>query len=400
MATAVLAAGQVRRTSRVSEDAIRGTAAWLLVLFALMGGLGLQWDEAWHRSVGRDQFWTPPHILLYSSTALVGLTCLVVVLWDSWRHRAGTEVNDGNTVRVLGFVHAPLGFVVAGLGALLTALAAPLDNYWHELYGIDVALWAPFHMMGALGGAIAHFGGIFIWASLLTGAKRRGAASEVRWYSVGLLWTIGSTVQMSLALSAPGLINFTMLVVGPLRLMTYPILLAAGVTFGYILLKRLLPLAGSATFMAGLLLLLAFLQDLFVPWAVHTSVAQQGLSFRSPAVEPRFNLAALEFQLALLILALVVDAAPWFAQALSRRQLSIDGTVLGLLAWILGTGASLAVFRGGPARLAEIATIPGRIPQPPTYAAMLLALLICLVIAALCAQLAGGTAEVLSRSTR
>jgi hypothetical protein len=31
--------------------------------------------------------------------------------------------------------------------ALLSAIAFPLDNYWHQLYGLDVTIWSPFHVM-------------------------------------------------------------------------------------------------------------------------------------------------------------------------------------------------------------------------------------------------------------
>ena len=27
--------------------------------------LGLQWDISWHESIGRDEFLTPPHLVIY-----------------------------------------------------------------------------------------------------------------------------------------------------------------------------------------------------------------------------------------------------------------------------------------------------------------------------------------------
>src|SRR5204863_8206234 len=52
--------------SRAAEDApgIARTASAVLVAAALIA-VGLTWDIAWHRSVGRDTFWTAPHVVEY-----------------------------------------------------------------------------------------------------------------------------------------------------------------------------------------------------------------------------------------------------------------------------------------------------------------------------------------------
>ena len=35
---------------------------WLALISVSSAVLGAQWDIAWHRSIGRDTFWSPPHI--------------------------------------------------------------------------------------------------------------------------------------------------------------------------------------------------------------------------------------------------------------------------------------------------------------------------------------------------
>jgi hypothetical protein len=101
--------------------------------FSIQGSFGLAWDIQWHASVGRDSFWTPPHILVYSGVAGAGLIAFAVVLIDIWRyHRGAPGVDGASTTPVLWLFHAPLGFIVSGFGSLTLHIAAPLDSYWHE----------------------------------------------------------------------------------------------------------------------------------------------------------------------------------------------------------------------------------------------------------------------------
>jgi hypothetical protein len=50
----------------------------------------------------------------------------------------------------LGLSGTP-GFLLAACGIALTVLAAPIDDLWHRLFGIDVTLWSPPHLLGLLG---------------------------------------------------------------------------------------------------------------------------------------------------------------------------------------------------------------------------------------------------------
>src|SRR5438046_2872657 len=157
-----------------SERRLRGVGGLLLLWLGLQGAVGLAWDIQWHNSVGRDSFFTAPHLLMYSSVALAGLLCVGVVLLDTHRYRRGAGGDTGNSICVFGIFHAPLGFVLAGFGLLAIVLAAPLDNYWHDLYGLDVTIWAPFHVMGLIGLVIAKLGVVYTWSALQTRARRVG----------------------------------------------------------------------------------------------------------------------------------------------------------------------------------------------------------------------------------
>src|SRR6266487_3264265 len=160
---------QFSKPPDLAERRLRRIGAWLMLILALQAELGLAWDRNWHDLVGRNEFFTPPHIMLYSGIAVSGLIALFVVLIDTYRYYKKTPgVDDNSTVRILRFFHAPLGYVILGFGALIDLLAAPFDNYWHILYGIDVTLWSPFHLMGTVGGILAGLGAAYIFASEAT----------------------------------------------------------------------------------------------------------------------------------------------------------------------------------------------------------------------------------------
>ena len=62
--------------------------------------VGLIWDISWHRTVGRDTFWTYPHVLEQFAATLSGLSCGWLVLRTTF---AGDDAARGSTVRFWGF---------------------------------------------------------------------------------------------------------------------------------------------------------------------------------------------------------------------------------------------------------------------------------------------------------
>src|SRR5215472_762630 len=126
------------------------TLRLVLGLTALLGAIifleGTSWDIQWHSYIGRDRTLIPPHIMMLSGVALSGISGLLSVLIESaWARRNPLIAKYG-----VGFAEifsGPLGAYIVGFTALTAAVAFPLDAYWHALYGIDVAIWAPFHIM-------------------------------------------------------------------------------------------------------------------------------------------------------------------------------------------------------------------------------------------------------------
>src|SRR6266487_3085263 len=52
--------------SDLGERRLRRISAWFMLFFLFQGQLGPTWDREWHAYGGRDWFWTPPHILIYT----------------------------------------------------------------------------------------------------------------------------------------------------------------------------------------------------------------------------------------------------------------------------------------------------------------------------------------------
>src|SRR3977135_2034856 len=42
--------------------------------------VGSLWDISWHISIGRDTFWTPPHLLIQLCAAIGGLTAIYLIV--------------------------------------------------------------------------------------------------------------------------------------------------------------------------------------------------------------------------------------------------------------------------------------------------------------------------------
>ncbi|WP_309572452.1 hypothetical protein, partial [Deinococcus sp.] len=114
------------------------------LLGILLSFFGLSWDIQWHADVGPDTFWTLPHLFVYAGSALTGLACLSVSLISS--KLAGRQPDPAWLPVLGGRFHAPVGFVVTGLGALGFLLFGLFDQWWHLIYGFDVALSSPPHI--------------------------------------------------------------------------------------------------------------------------------------------------------------------------------------------------------------------------------------------------------------
>lgn len=124
-------------------------------LASLFTVVGILWDISWHKSIGRDKFLSPPHILVYLGAIFAGLFSGVQVIWSSFRPTAATKATH---IKVWGVFYSSLGSLFCIWGAIAMLTSAPFDDWWHSAYGLDVTILSPPHTLLAMGMIFLQFG--------------------------------------------------------------------------------------------------------------------------------------------------------------------------------------------------------------------------------------------------
>jgi len=354
---------QFSKPPDLAERRLRRIGAWLMLILALQAELGLAWDRNWHDLVGRNEFFTPPHIMLYSGIAVSGLIALFVVLVDTYRYyKKKSGVDDHSTVRILHFFHAPLGYVILGFGALIDLLAAPLDNYWHILYGIDVTLWSPFHLMGTVGGIVIGLGIAFVFASEAVN-ERQSAYPPRRFLGLsGLEWGTLLVLSAYMNLNIPANTAFIPVTLGSLQFITYPLPLAFTAAFCLVAAAKFTRKRGSALKTALLLWIETVYTMAFVPVAISIMVTRLGLHFRFPNLPgrlPVFNVTLALLPLVFVASALIVDGIVF-----SKRQHATGKNDTLFRVWLPGALVALPALILPPLIIEFVMSIPFLLPLP------------------------------------
>jgi hypothetical protein len=167
---------------------------WCAALAVTSVTIGAHWDVSWHRSIGRDTFWTPAHIAIYMCGVLAGICCGYLILNTTFRK---PREFVASSVSVFGF-RAPLGAFLAAWGGLTMLTSAPFDNWWHSAYGLDVKIISPPHTVLVLGIFAVDIGTFF----LITAAMNRAEGAlfrKLQWllvYLGGLLLVLTMFFRM------------------------------------------------------------------------------------------------------------------------------------------------------------------------------------------------------------
>ena len=129
---------------------IAGIPAYVfaVTLSSLLVIVGILWDISWHRTIGRDAFLSPPHLLIYMGAVFGGLFSGLQVLWNSFNGSADVKAS---LIKVWGFFYSSLGAMFCIWGAVAMLTSAPFDDWWHNTYGLDVVILSPPHTVLALG---------------------------------------------------------------------------------------------------------------------------------------------------------------------------------------------------------------------------------------------------------
>ena len=171
----------------------------LLTVFAgLCLTVGILWDISWHSTIGRDNFWTPAHIMVYLGGSLGGLVGGWLVLQATfWRRQAMAST----TVGVLGF-RGPIGAWVAIWGASAMLISAPFDDWWHNAYGLDVRILSPPHVLLALGMYHVVMGAVILAWSWMNNSSQpvRARYAWFLTFAVGIQLTLASMLILEISL--------------------------------------------------------------------------------------------------------------------------------------------------------------------------------------------------------
>jgi hypothetical protein len=168
--------GRIRVLARAGAWAERhtGLPAWASLPSMLMGValltavLGMYWDISLHIDNGRDAgpLANPAHYLI-----LIGLYGVLVAGVMSIA-LAGTERPAKTAVHLGGGWWAPVGGLMMAACGAFALTGFPLDDMWHRLFGQDVTLWGPTHLMLIGGASLATLGGMVLMGEGITTVGR------------------------------------------------------------------------------------------------------------------------------------------------------------------------------------------------------------------------------------
>jgi hypothetical protein len=309
--------GRIKLLERVGAWSERhtGLPAWaslpsmLLGVSLLTAVLGMYWDISLHIDNGRDAgpLANPAHYLI-----LIGLYGVLVAGVMSIA-LAGTERPTKTAVHLGGDWWAPVGGLMMAACGAFALTGFPLDDMWHRLFGQDVTLWGPTHLMLIGGASLATLGGMVLMGEALTTVGRDPEREATPWVYharrsllVGGFLVALSTFQAEFDFGVP-----------QFRAIHQPILIMLAAGIGLVTTRLYLGRGGALLAVCGYVLIRGFLAIMVGGvWAQTT---------------PHFPLYIVE--------ALIVEAV--FARAGGRSPV-VNGAIAGALIGTIGLAAEWA----------------------------------------------------------
>jgi hypothetical protein len=133
-----------RQTGLPGWAALPGAISSVALLVAL---LGMYWDISLHIDKGRDAgpLANPAHYLILAGLFGCFMSGFLAMVLPN-------ERPGRSAVRITRDWYAPVGGVMLFACGAFSLSGFPLDDFWHRLFGQDVTLWGPTHLM-LIGGA-------------------------------------------------------------------------------------------------------------------------------------------------------------------------------------------------------------------------------------------------------
>ncbi|WP_433657604.1 hypothetical protein ACQPW1_38500 [Nocardia sp. CA-128927] len=120
----------------------------LFITTILTAMFGFIWDVSLHIGKGRDPgpLANPAHYFILVGLFFLFIAGMLAVILPL------DEKPGPAAIRITRTWHAPVGGVLMAAVGLYALIGFPLDDIWHRLFGQDVTLWGPTHLM-LIGGA-------------------------------------------------------------------------------------------------------------------------------------------------------------------------------------------------------------------------------------------------------
>ena len=259
--------GRVTLLSRLAglAERVMPVPGWAsLPVLVTLGSLGIAafgffWDVATHIDDGRDAgpFANVAHypiLLGLGGVALAGF--LACVLGADDRDRAALTVAPGWRV--------PLGGALLLLCGSVAMLGFPLDDVWHRLFGQDVTLWGPTHVLMIGGASLAP---IAAWLLLVEGRRAAGRPQASRRLTL-LAWEVQlagatliglSTLQLEFGFGVP-----------QFQLVFHPVLIALAASVALVAARLRLGRGGALAATGAYLLIMTPMVLVIGPGLDHT----------------------------------------------------------------------------------------------------------------------------------
>jgi len=226
---------------------------------------------------------------------------------------AGTERPAKTAVHLGGDWWAPVGGLMMAACGAFALTGFPLDDMWHRLFGQDVTLWGPTHLMLIGGASLATLGGMVLLGEAITTVGRDPERESTPWvYHVRRALLVGgflvalSTFQAEFDFGVP-----------QFRAVHQPILIMLAAGIGLVTTRLYLGRGGALLAVLGYLMIRGFLAIMVGGvWGQTT---------------PHFPLYIVE--------ALLVEAV--FARAGGRSPVA-NGAIAGVLIGTVGLAAEWA----------------------------------------------------------
>jgi len=146
--------------------ALPGTFLAVTLLIAVFG---MYWDISLHIDQGRDPgpLANPAHYFILAGLFGVLLAGVLGLALPKGPTRTSYEIAPG--------WYAPIGALMIAICGASSLAAFPLDDIWHRIFGQDVTLWGPTHLMLIGGASLSVLGA---WALHAEGDEEREASGR------------------------------------------------------------------------------------------------------------------------------------------------------------------------------------------------------------------------------